>query len=243
MRRVYDVRDVITAVVDAGRFLEVSPKWARNMVVGFARLVGQVVGVVANQPRSLGGVIDVAGSRKGAAFVGLCSDYGVPLVVLVDTPGFMPGVKQEAAGVIGQGATLVRSFAAATVPRATVILRKAYGGAYIAMNSKSLGADVVAAWRGAQLGVMGARAAAQVIHRREIAAAHNPEAQLDRLARAYAHRHMSAAAAARRGMIDTVIDPAWTRDTLATAIQRGSAGGATSSTISGNPAASGIAGR
>jgi len=142
-REVYDVRKVVAAIVDGGRLQEVSPKWARNVVCGFARLDGRSVGIVANQPRQLGGVLDADAATKAARFVRTCNLFGLPLVVLVDTPGFMPGTKQEQAGVIRHGAKLVHAFAEATVPRVTVILRKAFGGAFIAMNSKDLGADLV----------------------------------------------------------------------------------------------------
>ena len=149
---------MISALADAGELLEVSSGWARNLVTAFARIEGRTVGVIANQPRYLGGVLDAASSEKGARFVSQCNAFGVPLLVLVDTPGFMPGTKQESAGVIRLGATLVHAFAAATVPRVTVILRKAFGGAFITMNSKDLGADYVFAWPQAEIGVMGARA-------------------------------------------------------------------------------------
>src|SRR3954454_13041096 len=146
------------------------------MVVGFARLDGRPVGVVANQPRHLGGVIDVAGADKGAGFVGACERVGLPLVVLVDTPGFMPGSSQESAGIIRHGAGLVRAFASATVPRVTVVLRKAYGGAYITMNSRDLGADATFAWEGAEIGVMGSQAAVSILHRRRLETADDPAA-------------------------------------------------------------------
>jgi acetyl-CoA carboxylase carboxyltransferase component len=154
---VYDVRDVIAALVDGGELLEVSGGWARNLVTGFARINGSPVGVVANQPRYLGGVLDAASSEKGARFVNKCNRFGIPLLVLVDTPGYMPGVPQEGAGVIRLGATFVHAFAQATVPRITVILRKAFGGAFITMNSKDLGADYVFAWPQAEIGVAAAR--------------------------------------------------------------------------------------
>ncbi len=178
----YDVRDVLAGIVDDGRLLEVSSAWARNLVCGFARLDGRSVGVIANQPRYLGGVLDAAASEKGARFVSKCDAFGIPLLVLVDTPGYMPGTRQEGAGVIRHGAGLVHAFAQATVPRITLIVRKAFGGAFIAMNSKDLGADYVFAWPGAEIGVMGARPAVGVIHRRELAVAQDPEAERDRLA-------------------------------------------------------------
>jgi acetyl-CoA carboxylase carboxyltransferase component len=213
-RRVYDVRDVIGAVVDGGELLEVSAGWARNLVTGFARIDGRTVGVVANQPRYLGGVLDAASSEKGARFVGKCDAFGIPLLVLVDTPGYMPGTRQEAAGVIRFGASFVHAFAQATVPRITVILRKAFGGAFITMNSKDLGADYVFAWPQAEIGVMGARPAVGVMHRRELAAADDPEAERDRLAEAYAESQLRSEVAATRGFVDELIAPNDTRARL-----------------------------
>jgi acetyl-CoA carboxylase carboxyltransferase component len=213
-RRVYDVRDVISAVVDGGELLEASAGWARNLVTGFARLDGRTVGVIANQPRYLGGVLDAASSEKGARFVAKCDAFGLPLLVLVDTPGYMPGMRQEAAGVIRLGATFVHAFAQATVPRITVILRKAFGGAFITMNSKDLGADYVFAWPQAEIGVMGARPAVGVIHRRQLAAADDPEAERDRLAQHYAETQLRSEVAATRGFVDELIAPSDTRARL-----------------------------
>lgn len=218
-RRVYDVRDVIAALVDGGELLESDAGWARNLVCGFARLDGAPVGVVANQPRHLGGVLDAASSEKGARFVSKCDSFGIPLVVLVDTPGYMPGTRQESAGVIRLGATFVHAFASATVPRVTVILRKAFGGAFITMNSKDLGADYVFAWPQAQIGVMGARPAVGVIHRRELAAAEDPESERDRLAEHYAQTHLRPEVAAARGHIDELIEPRDTRARLVWALR------------------------
>ncbi|MHB1569629.1 MAG: acyl-CoA carboxylase subunit beta, partial [Solirubrobacteraceae bacterium] len=218
-RRVYDVRDVIAALVDGGELLESDAGWARNLVCGFARLDGAPVGVVANQPRHLGGVLDAASSEKGARFVSKCDSFGIPLVVLVDTPGYMPGTRQESAGVIRLGATFVHAFASATVPRVTVILRKAFGGAFITMNSKDLGADYVFAWPQAQIGVMGARPAVGVIHRRELAAAEDPESERDRLAERYAQTHLRPEVAAARGHIDELIEPRDTRARLVWALR------------------------
>jgi acetyl-CoA carboxylase carboxyltransferase component len=217
-RKVYDIRSAIAGIVDGGSLLEVQPRWARSIVTGFARIDGRPVGVIANQPRFLGGVLDAESSQKGARFVETCDAYGVPLVVLVDTPGFMPGTRQEQAGVIRFGATLVRAFAAATVPRVTVVLRKAYGGAYITMNSKDLGADMVFAWPNAELGVMGAQPAVGIIHRRELAAAYDPVAARSELAAAYAEEHLGADVAAAAGFVDEVIEPHETRRRLAWAL-------------------------
>lgn len=210
-RRVYDVRAVVKAVVDCNSLLEVSAGWARNIVTALARLEGRPVGVVANQPKHLGGAIDAAACEKAVRFISMCEAFRLPLVVLVDTPGFLPGMRQEHAGVIRHGASLVRGFAAATVPRVTVVLRKAFGGAYITMNCKDLGADLSLAWAGAEIGVMGAQAAVGVVNRRELASARNPGVSRDRLASAYARQHLAADVAAAGGFIDEVIQPRETR--------------------------------
>jgi acetyl-CoA carboxylase carboxyltransferase component len=210
-RRVYDVRAVIGDVVDDGVLLEVAPRWAKNLVTGFARVAGRAVGVIANQPRYLGGVLDTSASEKGARFIGTCDAYGLPLLVFVDTPGFMPGTAQESAAVIRHGAQLVRAFAAARVPRVTVVLRKAYGGAYISMNAKGLGAAAVYAWRGAEIGIMGARAAVGILHRRRLQDAAAPDELAARLAAEYAARSIGAANARDLGLVDDVISPRDTR--------------------------------
>ena len=196
---------MIAGIADGGDLLEVAPGWARNLVTAFIRIDGSPVGVIANQPRHLGGVLDTSSSEKGARFVNQCNDFGVPMLVLVDTPGFMPGSSQEAAGVIRLGATFVNAFAKATVPRVTVILRKAFGGAFITMNSKDLGADYVFAWPQAEIGVMGARPAVGIIHRRELAAAEDPEAVREELAERYADMHLRPQVAAATGHIDELI--------------------------------------
>jgi acetyl-CoA carboxylase carboxyltransferase component len=217
-RRVYDVRDVVRCLVDGGELLEVAAGWARSMVTGFARIEGRTVGVIANQPRYLGGVLDADSSQKGARFVAKCNAFGIPLVVLVDTPGYMPGRRQESAGVIRFGATLVHAFAEATVPRVTVILRKAFGGAFITMNSKDLGADYVFAWPQAEIGVMGARPAVGIIHRRELADAADIEETRDRLVNEYAQKHLRSEVAAREGYVDELIAPEDTRERLSWAL-------------------------
>jgi acetyl-CoA carboxylase carboxyltransferase component len=216
-RKVYDVREVIAALVDGGESLELSAGWARNMVTALARLDGRPVGVIANQPWRLGGVIDAAAAEKAALFVDTCDRFRLPLVVLVDTPGFMPGQRQEHAGVIRHGASLLRAFAGARVPRLTVVLRKAYGGAVITMNSKDLGADMVFAWPGAEIGIMAASQAVGIFHRRRLAEAEGPEL-LAELTSAYADEHLTAEAAAATGFVDEVIDPLETRDRLAWAL-------------------------
>jgi acetyl-CoA carboxylase carboxyltransferase component len=217
-RSVYDVRDVIRALVDGGEMLEVSAGWARNIVTGFARIDGRTVAVIANQPRYMGGIIDTDAAQKGARFVSKCDALGIPMVVLVDTPGYMPGTKQEAAGVIRFGAEFVHAFAAAEVPRITLILRKAFGGAYITMNSKDLGADYVFAWPRAQIGVMAAKSAVAIIHRRELAAAEDPGSAHDRLAEHYAETQLCPQVAACTGYIDELIAPNRTRARLVWAL-------------------------
>ncbi len=217
-RRAYDVRDALRGVVDAGSLVEVFPRWARNVVTTFARLDGRPVAVVANQPRHLGGVLDAEGSEKAARFVSCCDSFGLPLIAFVDTPGFMPGSRQERAGVIRRGAQLVHAFAAARVPKLTVVLRKSYGGAYITMNSRDLGADLVLAWPDAELGIMSARAAVGIVNRRDLRVAADPEAERTRLADAYADEHLRADAAAAAGFVDEIIAPAETRERLCWAL-------------------------
>jgi acetyl-CoA carboxylase carboxyltransferase component len=213
-RKVYDVRSVIRRISDRSAVLELSPRWARNMVTALIRLGGHPVGVVANQPHHLGGAIDAAASEKAARFIHRCDAFGLPLVVLVDTPGFLPGTKQEAMGVIRHGAGLLHAFSAASVPKVTVVLRKAYGGGFITMNSRRLGADLALAWPSAEIGVLGARQAVGIVHRRAIAAAEDPVAEHDRLAGQYAEEHLRAEVAAGAGDVDEVIEPGDTRSRL-----------------------------
>ncbi|HUB72818.1 MAG TPA: acyl-CoA carboxylase subunit beta [Solirubrobacteraceae bacterium] len=218
-RKVYDVRHVVAALVDGGRLMEVSPRFSRNVVCAFARLDGRAVGIVANQPRHLGGVLDASSSQKAARFVRACNSFGLPLLVLVDTPGFLPGTRQESGAVIRHGAKLVHAFAEATVPKLTVVLRKAFGGAFIAMNSKALGADYVFAWPGAEMGVMGAEQAVGILQRRDIAAAEDPAGHRRRLACAYAAEHLHAHGASADGFVDEVIAPDHTRARLAACLE------------------------
>lgn len=218
-RRVYDVRHVAGTLVDGGRLMEVSARWARNIVCAFAHLDGRPIGIVANQPRHLGGVLDARASQKAARFVRTCNSFGLPLLVLVDTPGFLPGASQEREGVIRHGAKLLHAFAEASVPTVTVILRKAFGGAFIAMNSKTLGADYVLAWPSVELGVMGAAQAVGILHRREIAGADNPAAHRSRLASTYATEHLSADRASAGGYIDEVIAPLETRQRVISCLE------------------------
>jgi acetyl-CoA carboxylase carboxyltransferase component len=213
--RVYDVRHVIAELVDDGEYLEVRERWAANLVCALARIDGHVVGVVANQPAVLAGALDIAASEKGAAFVQMCDSFTIPLVTLVDVPGFLPGVRQEHGGIIRHGAKLLYAYCNATVPRVSVILRKAYGGAYIVMDSKAIGADLSYAWPTNEIAVMGAEAAAKVIFRRQIAEAADPEATRARLVEQYTAELAHPYHAAERGLVDDVIDPSATREVLA----------------------------
>ncbi len=210
----YDMREVIEEVVDEGSFFEIHPDWADNIVVGFARIAGKSIGIVGNQPVSLAGVLDVNSSRKAARFVRFCDCFNIPLLVLVDVPGFLPGTDQEWNGIITNGAKLLYAFSEATVPRVTLITRKAYGGAYDVMNSKHIGADFNFAWPTAEIAVMGAKGASEIIFRKEIAAAEDPEAMLAQKEREYQEKFANPWRAAARGFIDEVIDPADTRRKL-----------------------------
>ena len=215
----YDVRDVIERVVDHEDFMELHEFFARNIVVGFGRIGGRSVGIVANQPLYLAGVLDIDSSRKAARFVRFCDSFNIPVVTLVDVPGFLPGVSQEYGGIITHGAKLVYAYAAATVPKITVILRKAFGGAYDAMGAKHLGADVNYAWAGAAIAVMSGSQAVNIISRREIQAAADPDAERTRLVADYAQRLEHPYIAAAKGYIDDVIDPRDTRVKIAHALE------------------------
>ena len=215
----YDVRDVIELLVDNGDFLEVHEFFAQNMVAGFARIGGRSVGIVANQPLYLAGVLDIDSSRKAARFVRFCDAFNIPIVTLVDVPGFLPGVSQEYGGIISHGAKLVYAYAEATVPKVTVILRKAFGGAYDAMGSKHLGADVNYAWPGSAVAVMAGSQAVNIINRREIQAADDPDAERARLVTEYEAELEHPYIAAAKGYIDDVIDPRDTRIKVAKALE------------------------
>ncbi|MFC9506288.1 acyl-CoA carboxylase subunit beta [Streptomyces sp. NPDC057002] len=212
--RPYDMRAVIEEVVDEGDWLETHAGWATSVLCGLARLDGQTVGVVASQPTSLAGVLDIHASEKAARFISVCDAFSIPLVTLVDVPGFLPGVDQEHGGIIRHGAKLLYAYCNATVPRISVVLRKAYGGAYIVMDSRSIGADAAYAWPTNEIAVMGAEGAAGVVFRREIAASDDPEATRERLVKEYKAELMHPYHAAERGLVDDVIDPAETRATL-----------------------------
>jgi acetyl-CoA carboxylase carboxyltransferase component len=210
----YDMLDVIARVVDDGEFLEVQALWAPNIVVGFARLNGHAIGVVANQPRHLAGTLDIDASDKAARFVRCCDAFNIPLITFVDVPGFLPGTNQEYGGIIRHGAKLLFAFSEATVPKLTVITRKAYGGAYCVMSSKHIGADLNAAWPMAEVAVMGPEAAANIIFRRELQDADDPAARAAELAQDYRARFANPYEVASRGYIDAVIEPGQTRPWL-----------------------------
>jgi acetyl-CoA carboxylase carboxyltransferase component len=218
-RVAYDVRDVIEEIVDDGLYLELRAGWAQSLVTCFVRIGGRTVGVVANQSMHRAGVLDAETSQKGAAFVQFCDSFNIPLLTLVDVPGFMPGVDQEHGGIIRHGAKLLSAYCQATVPRVSVILRKAYGGAFIVMDSRSIGADLCFAWPGNEIAVMGAEAAARVVYRREIADSHDPVAEEIARATAFREELMHPYYAAERGLVDEVIDPVETRATVAAAFE------------------------
>ncbi len=215
----YDVREVIARIVDRGDFLEVQAGYAQNIVVGFARIVGRTVGILASQPMVMSGVLDINASDKGARFIRFCNAFNIPLVNLVDVPGFLPGVAQEHGGIIRHGAKMLFAYSAATVPKVTVVLRKAYGGAYIAMCCKDLGADAVFAWPTAEIAVMGAEGAANVVFRKEIADSEDPEAKRVEMVESYRETFSTPFMAASRGLVDDIIDPADTRHEVAMALE------------------------
>jgi propionyl-CoA carboxylase beta chain len=218
-REPYDAKDVIRAVVDEGEFLEVFPLWAMNIVIGFARMDGRSVGIVANQPKVLAGTLDIESSEKAARFVRFCDAFNVPLVVFEDVPGFLPGAGQEYGGIIRRGAKLLYAFTEATVPRITVITRKAYGGAYVVMNSKHVRGDVALAWPTAQIAVMGPEGAVGIVHRRDLKEAEDPEARRQELIAEYEERFNNPYLAAERGYVDDVIEPSETRVRLIQALR------------------------
>ena len=215
----YDVRDVIRKLVDHADFLEVQAGYAMNIVVGFGRVNGRTVGVVGNQPSVMAGVLDINASDKGSRFIRFCNAFNIPLLTLVDVPGFLPGVSQETGGIIRHGAKMLYAYAAATVPKVTVVMRKAYGGAYIAMCCKDLGADSVFAWPTAEIAVMGAEGAASVVFKKEIETADDPDAKRQELIDEYRNVYSTPFMAAARGLVDDVIDPADTRRYVAMALE------------------------
>jgi propionyl-CoA carboxylase beta chain len=215
----YDMRQVVKKVVDDGKFFEVQARYAKNMIVGFARLGGRAVGIVGNQPNHLAGVLDIKASLKGARFIRFCDAFNIPLITFEDVPGFLPGKDQEWGGIITHGAKLLYAYCEATVPKITVITRKAYGGAYDVMNSKHIRADLNLAWPSAEIAVMGAEGAAKIVFRREIQAAKDPVAEEKRLVAEYKAKFANPYAAAARGYVDDVVEPRRTRPLLIQALE------------------------
>ncbi|HUZ19325.1 MAG TPA: acyl-CoA carboxylase subunit beta [Acidimicrobiales bacterium] len=215
----YDMKRLVKAVVDDGEYFEYFEHWAMNLTCGFARIGGQVVGIVANQPQMLAGVLDIDTSEKGGRFVRTCDAFNIPLVTFVDVPGFMPGTDQEFGGIIRHGAKLLYAYCEATVPRIQVIVRKAYGGAYLVMDSKSIGTDFSFAWPSAELAVMGPESAVEIVHRRELADSPDPGSRRAELVAQYTERFTNPYVAAERGYVDDVIDPADTRPVLARTLE------------------------
>ncbi len=213
-RQPYDVRHIIRAITDGSDFFEIQEQWAANIVIGFGTLNGRTVGFVANQPLVLAGVLDVDSSDKAARFIRYCDAFNIPIITLVDLPGYLPGVDQEHAGVIRHGAKVLYAYSEATVPKITVILRKAYGGGYIAMNSRHLRADFVFAWPDAEVAVMGPEGAANIIFRKEIATAENPDEMRAQKVQEYKEKFANPYVAAAKGYIDSVIEPEETRNSL-----------------------------
>jgi acetyl-CoA carboxylase carboxyltransferase component len=214
----YDMREAIRGIVDRGVFFEVMKDWAQNIVVGFARIDGRSVGIVANQPAVLAGCLDIDASVKGARFIRFCDSFNVPIITFEDVPGFLPGVSQEHGGIIRHGAKLLYAYCEATVPKITVITRKAYGGAYDVMNSKHIRGDLNFAWPAAEIAVMGAKGAVEIIFRRQIKAADDPQAETDRLVAEYEEKFNNPYVAAARGYVDEVIEPSKTRLRLVQAL-------------------------
>ena len=214
-----DVLDVIARLVDGGDFMEVQSEFAKNMVIGFARIQGVVVGIIANQSKVLAGTLDIDASDKAARFIRFCNAFNVPLVTLVDVPGFLPGVTQEKGGIIRHGAKMLFAYGGATVPKITVIMRKAYGGAYLAMCSRDMGADMVFAWPSAEIAVMGAEGAVNILYRRELEAAEDRDAKAEELAAEYRERFASPYLSAARAFVADVIEPSQTRAAVGTALR------------------------
>lgn len=217
--RPYDVRKVVEQVVDNNSFMEVQPEFARNIVVGLARIKGESVGLICNQPKVMAGGLDIDSSDKAARFIRFCDSFNIPLITFEDVTGFFPGIKQEHGGIIRHGAKILYAYSEATVPKMTVILRKAYGGAYVALNSKSIGADLVYSWPNAEIAVMGPNGAANIIFAREIAASDNPEETRAAKIEEYRVKFANPYVAAARGMVDDVIDPRDTRIKLIQALE------------------------
>ncbi len=217
--KAYNMRDVIHEIIDVNSFIEVHKDYAQNIIVGLAKMYNETVGIVANQPQFLAGALDVNASDKAARFVRFCDSFGIPIVTLTDVPGYFPGVTQEHSGIIRHGAKLLYAYCEATVPKINVILRKAYGGAYIAMSSKHLGADMVFAWPTAEIAVMGAQGAANIIFRKDINNADDPAAMRAQKVEEYRENFANPYVAASRGFVDSVIDPTMTRPYILSSLQ------------------------
>jgi methylmalonyl-CoA carboxyltransferase large subunit len=218
-KKAYDVRQVIARVVDRADFLEVQSGFAPNIVIGFARVTGCTVGIVANQPMVQAGALDIDASNKSSRFIRFCNAFNIPLLTFVDVPGFMPGLAQEYGGIIRHGAKMLHAYAASTVPKITVLLRKSYGGAYLAMCGKDLGADRVFAWPTAEVAVMGAEGAAEIVFRKEIDQAEHPAEKRKALIAQYREAFSNPYVAAEHGLVDAVIEPAQTRRHVAQALE------------------------
>jgi acetyl-CoA carboxylase carboxyltransferase component len=210
----YDMTEVVRSCVDDGEFFEYFPHFAKSIICGFSRIDGKPVGIVGNQPKVLAGVLDIESAEKAARFVRTCDAFNIPLITFVDVPGFLPGVDQEYGGIIRHGAKLLYAYCEATVPRISIITRKAYGGAYVVMDSKSIGSDLAFAWPTAELAVMGPQGAVEIVYRRELQQAANPVERRAELVAQYTEKYANPYAAAERGYIDDVIDPADTRRKL-----------------------------
>jgi acetyl-CoA carboxylase carboxyltransferase component len=215
----YDMHEVIYRIIDNGDFMEVHSAWAQSIIVGFARMNGCPVGIVANNPAVLAGVLDIQSSRKGARFVRFCDAFNIPIVTLTDVPGYLPGTGQEHGGIIAHGAKLIYAYAEATVPKVTVIVRKAYGGAYVVMGSKHLRSDINYAWPSAEIAVMGPDGAVNIIFHRELESAEKPEERRKQLTEEYRARFANPYITASRGFIDDVIDPRQTRHQIIRALE------------------------
>jgi methylmalonyl-CoA carboxyltransferase large subunit len=218
-RQAYDVREVIVHIIDQGDFLEIQAGYAQNVVIGFARLIGRTIGVVANQPSQISGVLDINASDKASRFIRFCNAFNIPLVTFVDVPGFLPGVDQEYGGIIRHGAKMLFAYSAATVPKVTIILRKAFGGAYLAMCGRDMGADRVYAWPTAEVAVMGAEGAAEIVFKKEIDAAGDKTAKRKEMIEKYRKAFATPYVAAGRRLVDDIIEPASTRRVLAQALE------------------------
>jgi len=219
VRQPYNVREIIGRIVDDHDFLEVHAEYAENMIVGFGRVLGSTIGIVANNPMSKAGVLDIDCSDKGAQFIRFCNAFNIPIVTFVDVPGYLPGVQQEYGGIIRHGAKLLFAYSACTVPKVTIVLRKAYGGAYVAMSSKDLGADCVAAWPSAEIAVMGAEGAIEIVFRKQVEAAEDKQAKRQELIEQYRQTFSTPYVAAGNRMVDDIIEPAETRRYLAVSLE------------------------